>query len=90
MLDAAKQPLYKWCRDFHSPLTYASILMTIKMNYNLVEECVDVIADFVRDVLFEDNFALDSFYDIQKLVDGLVLPYQVIDCIHNCDLLERG
>ena len=30
MLDAAKQPLYKGCRDGHSPLSSASRLMAIK------------------------------------------------------------
>ncbi|WZY87210.1 hypothetical protein YC2023_033594 [Brassica napus] len=90
MLDAAKQPLYKGCRDGHSPLSSASRLMTLKTDYNLAEECVDAIADFVRDVLPEDNLAPGSYYEVQKLVAGLGLPYQVIDvCIDNCMIYWR-
>ena len=90
MLDAAKQPLYKGCRDGHSPLSSASRLMTLKTDYNLAEECVDAIADFVRDVLHEDNLASGSYYEVQKLVAGLGLPYQVIDvCIDNCMIYWR-
>ncbi|XP_013624193.1 PREDICTED: uncharacterized protein LOC106330231 [Brassica oleracea var. oleracea] len=90
MLDAAKQPLYKGCRDGHSPLSSASRLMTLKTDYNLAEECVDAIVDFVRDVLPEDNLAPGSYYEVQKLVVGLGLPYQVIDvCIDNCMIYWR-
>lgn len=90
MLDAAKQPLYKGCRDGHSPLSSASRLMTIKTDYNLAEDCVDAIADFVRDILPEDNLSPASYYEVQKLVAGLGLPYQVIDvCIDNCMIYWR-
>jgi len=88
MLDAGKQPLYKGCRDGHSPLSSATRLMGIKTDYNLAEECVDAIADFVKGVLPEDNLAPD--YEVQKLVAGLCLPYQVIDvCIDNCMIYWR-
>lgn len=81
MLDAAKHPLYKWCRDGHSPLLSTSRLMSIKANYSLVEEYVDVIDDFVRGILHENNLAPGS-YEVQKLVVGIGLLYQVIDvCI---------
>ena len=85
MLDAGKQPLYKGCRDGHSPLSSATRLMGIKTDYNLAEECVDAITDFVKGILPEDNLAPGSYYEVQKLVAGLQLPYEVIDvCIDNC------
>ena len=85
MLDVAKHPLYKGCRDGHSPLLSTSRLMSIKTNYSLVEECVDVIDDFVRGILPENNLAPGSYFEVQKLVVGLGLLYQVIDvCIDNC------
>ena len=91
MLDAAKQPLYQGCKDGHSPLSSASRLMALKTDYNLAEECVDAIADFVKDVLPEDNLAPGSYYEVQKLVAGLGLPYQVIDvCIDNCMIYWRA
>lgn len=33
----------------------------------------------VRDILPENNLEYGSYYDVQKLVAGLGLPYQVID-----------
>ena len=49
--------------------------MALKTDYNLPEECVDAIVYLVRDVLPEDNLAPGSYYEVQKLVDGLGLPY---------------
>ena len=85
MLDAAKHPLYKGCKDGHSHLLSTSRLMSIKTNYSLVEERVDVIDDFVRGILPQNNLAPRSYFEVQKLVVGLGLLYQVIDvCIDNC------
>ena len=83
--------LYRGCRDGHSPLSSASRLMALKTDYNLPEECVDAIEDFVRDVLPKDNLAPGSYYEVQKLVPGIGLPYQVIDiCIINCMIYRRA
>ncbi|RID62779.1 hypothetical protein BRARA_E01827 [Brassica rapa] len=76
MLDAGKQPLYEGCRDGHSALSYATRLMGIKTDYNLAEDCVDAIADYVKGILPEDNVAPGSYYDVQKIVAGLGLSYQ--------------
>ncbi|XP_056858427.1 uncharacterized protein LOC130507800, partial [Raphanus sativus] len=91
MLDAGKQPLYEGCRDGHSALSSATRLMSIKSDYNLAEDCVDAIADFVKGVLPEDNVAPGSYYEVQKLVAGLGLSYQVIDvCRDNCMIYWRA
>ena len=64
--------------------------MGIKTDYNLAEKYVDAIADFVKGVLPEDNLAPGSYYEVQKLVVGLCLPYQVIYlCIDNCMIYRR-
>ena len=90
MLDAAKNPLYGGCRIGHSPLSAATRLMGLKTDFNLSEECVDAIADFVKDILPEDNLAPASYYEVEKLVAGLGLPYQMIDvCIDNCMIYWR-
>jgi len=57
MLDAAKHPSYKGCKKDHLPLSAATKLMGIKTDYNLSEDCVDAITDFVKDLLPEDNLA---------------------------------
>jgi len=90
MLDAAKHPLYKGCKKGHSPLSSTTKLMGIKTEYHLSEDFVDAITDFVKDLLPEDNLAPGTYYEVQKLVAGLGLPYLVIDvCIDNCMLFWR-
>ena len=91
MLDAGKQPLYQNCRDGHSVLSSATRLMSIKTDYNLAEECMDAITDFVKGILPEDNLAPGSYYEVQKLVAGHQLPYEVIDvCTDNCMIYWRA
>ncbi|XP_013607775.1 PREDICTED: uncharacterized protein LOC106314453 [Brassica oleracea var. oleracea] len=88
MLDAAKTPLYDGCRDGISPMSSATRMMSIKTDYNLSEDCVDAIADFVKDILPEDNLSPATYYEIH--VSGLGLPYQMIDvCIDNCMIYWR-
>jgi len=90
MLDAAKKPIYDGCKEGHSRLSAATRLMNIKTEYNLSEDCVDAIADFVKDLLPEPNLAPGSYYEIQKLVSSLGLPYQMIDvCVDNCMIFWR-
>ncbi|CAA7029818.1 unnamed protein product [Microthlaspi erraticum] len=85
MLDASKQPLYAGCKPGHSPLYVATRLMNFKTDYNLPEDLVDGFADFVNEILPEDNLAPTTFSAVEKLVSGLGLPYQMIDvCIDNC------
>lgn len=85
MLDAAKHPIYEGCKKDHSPLSAATRMMTIKSDFNLAEDCVDAIADFVKDYLPEDNMCPASYDEVDKLVSGLGLPFQMIDvCIDNC------
>ena len=85
MLDAAKHPIYEGCKKDYSPLSAATRMMTIKSDFNLAEDCVDAIADFVKDYLPEDNMCPASYDEVDKLVSGLGLPFQMIDvCIDNC------
>lgn len=62
MLDAAKHPIYKGCREGHSPLSGASWMMNIKMDFILSEHCVNAIADFVKDYLPQENMSPTSYY----------------------------
>ena len=85
ILQAARNPIYEGCKDSLSALSAATRLMSIKTEWNLAEDCVDAIADFAKDYMPADNLAPGSFYEIQKLVSGLGLPYEMIDvCRDNC------
>ena len=44
---------------------------------------MDTIVDFVRSILYEDKFLSGSYCEVQKLVDGLSLPYQMIEYINS-------
>ena len=85
MLDAAKHPIYEGCKSGHTPLSAATRMMAIKSDFNLAEDCVDSVASFVKEYLPEDNMCPASYEEVDKLVSGLGLPFQVIDvCIDNC------
>ena len=90
MLDAAKKPIYDGCKESHSRLQAATRKMNIKTEYNLLEDCVDAIADFVKDLLPEPNLAPGTYYKIQKLVSSLGLSFQMIDvCVDNYMIFWR-
>ncbi|XP_023638874.1 uncharacterized protein LOC111830621 [Capsella rubella] len=85
MLDSSKSKLYEGCKEGHFPLFAATRMMNIKTDYNLPEDCVDAWADFIKEILPEDNISPASYTEFEKLVAGLGLPYQMIDvCIDNC------
>lgn len=54
-------------------------MTTIKSNFKWAEDCVDVIADFVKDYLSKDNMCPTSYYEVDKLIFSLGLPFQMID-----------
>ncbi|KAL1222999.1 hypothetical protein V5N11_019494 [Cardamine amara subsp. amara] len=90
MLDADNHPIYEGFKVGHSPLSAATRMIGIKIDFNLSEDCVDAIADFFCDYLPKENLAPHSYYAIQKLVSGLGLPYQMIDvCRDNCMIFWR-
>ncbi|CAA7043720.1 unnamed protein product [Microthlaspi erraticum] len=60
MLDAAKHPIYDGCGEGHSRLSAATRMMNIKTEYNLSEDCVDAIADFMKEYLPQPNFSPGS------------------------------
>jgi len=74
MLDAANQPIYEGCRQGHFKLSLASRMMTIKVDNNLSENCMDSWAELIKEYLPPDNISVESYYEIQKLVSSLGLP----------------
>jgi len=64
--------------------------MEIKTELNLADGCVDAITDFMKEILLEHNLSPASYYEVQKLIAGLGLRYQVIDvCSDNCLIYWR-
>lgn len=86
-----KDPSYDGCKDGILPLSSATRMMSIKPDYNLREDCVDAITDFVKDILSGNNLSPNTYYEIRKLVSGLGLLYQIIYVyIDNCILYCNG
>lgn len=82
MLHAANQKLYPGCEN-HSQLSLAAHLLNIKVEHDLSEKAFDVVAGLIKEVVLCDNVAANSFYSTKKLLRGLGLLVNKIDCYSN-------
>ncbi|CAH9117021.1 unnamed protein product [Cuscuta epithymum] len=89
MLEATDKPLWPGCEKL-SQLSIVSRLLNIKSEFRLSEQCFDAICQLFKDALPEDNNMVDSFYDMKKLVHGLGLPVEKIDCCSSGCMLYWG
>ena len=83
MLQAVDHALWQGCEK-HSQLSVVTRLFNIKSEYHLSERCYDSLLEFMKDALPQENTLSENFYDMKKMVDGLGLPMEKIDCC------ERG
>ena len=67
----------------HSQLSVVSKLLNIKVEHHIFERCYNEICTLMKGLLSIDNLMTDNFYSIKKLVRGLGLPVQKIDCGEN-------
>lgn len=85
ILGAAKHMIYEGCSEGLSLLSAATRMMIINTNFNLIEDFVDAIADFIKEYMSEENLFPASYNEIHKLVSGFGLKLQIIDVfIDNC------
>ena len=83
MLQAADQALWPGCEK-HSQLSAVARFLNIKSEYHLPERCYDSLLEFMKEALPQRNTLPENFYDTKKMVEGLGLPVEKIDCC------ERG
>ena len=57
--------------------------MNMKLEHHFSVKYFDQIVEFVKEVLPEDNVLPDNFYKTKKLIEGLGLPVEKIDCCRN-------
>lgn len=89
-LEDAQQPIYEGCVEGLSGLSLSSRLMTIKIDHNLAEVCMDTIFEAFSDYLPPNNKAPKSYYETKKLTRSLGLPMHKIDvCQDNCMLFWK-
>lgn len=90
MLKAADCELWPGCTK-HSQLSVVARLMNLKSEHNISERCFDQIAEFKKEIVPDNNMVPENFYRTKKLLSGMGLPVQKIDCCyHNCMLYWKG
>ncbi|XP_052181209.1 uncharacterized protein LOC127794273 [Diospyros lotus] len=89
MLSAAKKELYPGCQK-HSQLSLVSRLLSFKSEHHLSERGFNQLCELLKEVLPEPNTVIDNFYSTKKLVRGLGLPVEKIDCCRNNCMIFWG
>ncbi|XP_055962422.1 uncharacterized protein LOC126686600 [Mercurialis annua] len=84
MMRAAEEPVCPG-NSKHSPLSAAAKMLDIKCRHSGSVALVDDVTEFIQELLPEDNKMPKNFAEIKKIVRGLGLPVEVIDCcFRNC------
>ena len=89
MLNAVDEKLWYGCTK-HSQMSAVARLLHMKSEHHFSERCFDYFTQFLQEVLLEDNKMVDNFYRTKKLVQGLGLPVEKIDCCKNSCVIYWG
>ncbi|XP_073295278.1 uncharacterized protein [Primulina huaijiensis] len=85
MLQASEREVWEGIPSGHSQLSAVARLLNIKAEHHFSERCYDDLCQLISELLPTDNIMTDNFYNTKKLVKGLGLPVEKIDCcINNC------
>ncbi|XP_019172859.1 PREDICTED: uncharacterized protein LOC109168299 [Ipomoea nil] len=82
MLKAADQELWPGSNK-HSQLSLVARLMSLKSENHISEKCFNQFTELLKEVVPEDNLVPDNFYETKRLLRGMGLPVQKIDCCKN-------
>ncbi|XP_050222731.1 uncharacterized protein LOC126672823 [Mercurialis annua] len=84
MMRAAEEDIWPG-NSRHSPFSASAKVMEIKCRHKGSVALVDDVCGLIQELLPEDNKMPTNFAKIKKLVKGLGLPVEVIDCcFYNC------
>lgn len=90
MLKASEREVWEGIPSGHSQLYAVARLLNIKAEHHFSERCYNDICQLISELLPTDNRMTDSFYNTKKLVKGLGLPMENIDCcINNCMIIWK-
>ncbi|KAL3638092.1 hypothetical protein CASFOL_018105 [Castilleja foliolosa] len=89
LLDAGKKPLYRGCEK-HTLLSFVSRLMNIKAENNISQKCYNQLSELIKGVLPAGNLVPANFYESKKLLRGIGLPVEKIDCCKNNCMIFWG
>ncbi|KAL6550610.1 hypothetical protein OROMI_021098 [Orobanche minor] len=82
MLNAADRELWPGCEK-HSQLSLALRLMSLKAENHMSERCYNHLTQLMQEIVPDDNLIPDNFYSSKKLLDGVGLTVEKIDCCPN-------
>ena len=89
MLSAVDQKLGDGCTK-HSQMPTVARLLQMKSKHHFSERCFDDFTKFLHEVLPKDNKMVANSYRTKKLVQGLALPVEKIDCCKNSCMIYWG
>lgn len=90
MLNAADKQLWPGCKN-HSQLSLVVRLMSLKAENHMSERYYDQLTELMKEILPQDNLVPDNFYSTKKLLRGMGLPVEKIDCCpNNCMIYWRA
>ncbi|KAL6548500.1 hypothetical protein OROGR_008921 [Orobanche gracilis] len=89
MLEAANELLWDGCEK-HTKLSLVARLMSIKAENRMSKKCYDQIAELMKEIAPENNDITRNFYSSKKLLRGMGLPAEKIDCCENGCMLYWG
>ena len=72
------------------PDVYYGKIVAHEVGASFSERCYDDFTRFLREVLPDDNKMVDNFYRTKKLVQGLSLPVEKINCCNNNCMIYWG
>ncbi|XP_019197160.1 PREDICTED: uncharacterized protein LOC109191027 [Ipomoea nil] len=82
MLKAADQELWPGSNK-HSQLSLIARLVSLKSENHISEKCFNQFTELLKEVVPEDNLVPDNLYETKRLLRGMGLPVQKIDCCKN-------
>ncbi|XP_065857931.1 uncharacterized protein [Euphorbia lathyris] len=89
MLRSLDEELYVGC-ETTSVLSIVARMLNIKSENNMTERCFDSVLEAMHDTLPPGNKMAKNFYETKKLIRGLGLPVEKIDCcVKGCMLFWR-
>ncbi|XP_019266150.1 PREDICTED: uncharacterized protein LOC109243644 [Nicotiana attenuata] len=83
MLKASEQEIWPGNPHGHSQLSVVAWLLNLKAEHHFSEKLYDESCQFISELMPNDNIMPDSFYSTKKLMRGLGLPVEKIDCCKN-------
>lgn len=90
ILRAADNEMWSGCIN-HSQLSLVARMINLKSENNISEKCSDQFVELMKEIVPNNNLVFENFYKTKRLMRGMGLPVQKINCVyHNCMLYWKG